>query len=283
MRHIKSVLMAPSCSPSPSLPFAFLVEEREAITNMIANFGNQVFATVMDSYNYKDALERVVPSVAAEHVAAGGFWVLRPDSGVPEDAVVAALRAAESAFGVDINEKGYKIPRGVGVIQGDGISAERINTIVSAVHAAGFSIQSVAFGMGGGLLQKVHRDTMSFAVKLNHIVYAENGAAVDVMKAPQDDPGKDSLPGRLGVRRVDGIPTVFPWEEVSQEENMLQVVYDCGPVPEYKWETFDELRKRVEWEWNSIPPTSQVISPTLSEKRRVLGEKIRRRTDNLSI
>jgi len=261
---------------------SFLIKEREAISNMIANFGNQVFATVMDSYSYKNALEQVVPSVAAEHVAAGGFWVLRPDSGVPEDAVVAALQAAESAFGANINEKGYKIPRGVGVIQGDGISAERINMIIDAVHAAGYSIQSVAFGMGGGLLQKVHRDTMSFAVKLNHIVYAKDDVAVDVMKAPQDDPGKDSLPGRLAVRRVAGIPTVFPLEEDEiREENMMQVVYDCGPVPEYKWESFDELRDRVEREWSSIPPTpfDGVISATLAEKRKALGEKIRRKTD----
>ena len=40
-----------------------------------------------------------MPSVAAEKVAAGGFWVLRPDSGDPTDAVIAALEAADKAFG----------------------------------------------------------------------------------------------------------------------------------------------------------------------------------------
>ncbi len=38
--------------------------------------------------------------------------------------------------------------------------------------------------MGGGLLQKVNRDTMSFATKLSFIRYA-NGQAVDVMKRPK--------------------------------------------------------------------------------------------------
>ncbi len=33
--------------------------------------------------------------------------------------------------------------------------------------------QSVAFGMGGGLLQRVNRDTLSLATKLCHIVYAD--------------------------------------------------------------------------------------------------------------
>lgn len=32
-----------------------------------------------------------------------------------------------------------------------------------------YAIQAVAFGMGGGLLQKVNRDTMSFATKLSFI------------------------------------------------------------------------------------------------------------------
>ena len=55
------------------------------------------------------ALDEVLPSVAAEKVAAGGFWVLRPDSGDPTDAVLAALRAADHTFGSDINAKGFKV------------------------------------------------------------------------------------------------------------------------------------------------------------------------------
>lgn len=47
--------------------------------------------------------------------------------------------------------------------------------------------------------------------------------AADVMKQPTTDSGKFSLPGVLAVKRVNGIPTVFPAGEVSQEENMLKV------------------------------------------------------------
>lgn len=45
------------------------------------------------------ALAEVLPAVRAEKMAAGGFWVLRPDSGDPIDAVVAGLRAADKTFG----------------------------------------------------------------------------------------------------------------------------------------------------------------------------------------
>ncbi len=89
------------------------------------------------------------------------------------------LLAAEKVFGCDVNSKGFKIPRGCSVIQGelaawfaapcqrllpltgalphagDGIDCGTMEDILAAVHAAGFSAQSVGFGMGGGLLQKV--------------------------------------------------------------------------------------------------------------------------------
>lgn len=38
-------------------------------------------------------------------------------AGDPTGAVLAGLRAAERAFGADVNSKGFKVPRGVGVIQ----------------------------------------------------------------------------------------------------------------------------------------------------------------------
>ena len=38
-------------------------------------------------------------------------------AGDPTDVVLAALVAAERAFGADVNAKGFKVPRGVGVIQ----------------------------------------------------------------------------------------------------------------------------------------------------------------------
>lgn len=83
--------------------------------------------------------------------------------------------------------------------------------------------------MGGGLLQRVNRDTMQFATKLNHIVYAD-GTTRDVAKMPKTDVNKCSLPGVLGVKRVGGVPTVFPAHMLEAGENLLEVVYDCGLV-----------------------------------------------------
>ena len=67
--------------------------------------------------------------------------ILRPDSGDPLEAVLAALRAAEKVFGVDINKKGFKVPRGCGVIQGDGIDYDSLSRMLDGIIEAGFSIE----------------------------------------------------------------------------------------------------------------------------------------------
>ena len=80
-------------------------------------------------------------------------------------------------------------------------------------------------------MQRVNRDTMSFATKLSHIVY-QDGTTADLMKAPKSDPSKASLPGILAVKRVDGVPTAVPADdlEMLHAENLLQVVYDGRPA-----------------------------------------------------
>eukprot|EP00899_Mesostigma_viride_P010131 jgi/Mesvir1/19119/Mv12861-RA.1 len=253
--------------------------EREAIENLIERSGSGVFACVMDSYDYARALGEVLPAVAEKKLAKGGFMVLRPDSGDQVEAVLMALRAAEKVFGVDINSLGFKVPKGCSVIQGDAVTPTTLRSILDAVMDAGFSACAVAFGMGGGLLQKVNRDTMSFATKLSHIQYTPDGPGGslgdaerrrDIMKAPVTDASKDSLPGILQVRRENGIPMVYPVGATEgavgpfEGENMLQVVYDCGPV-DCGWERFADVRKRLATEWESLPPVADVVSAPLRE------------------
>jgi len=243
--------------------------ERLAMMNMLEHFGgdNTVFAIVMDSYDYDNALNKVLPAVAAAHKKRGGTMVLRPDSGDPVECILSALRAGEKNFPTRKNMKGFKVIEGMAAIQGDGINYHTVRDILDATCAAGFSAQNVAFGMGGGLLQRVNRDTMSFATKLSFIRYAD-GSQREVMKRPRTDGGKLSLPGVLKVRREGGklwVDPRGPDEAHDAATNELKIVYDHGPVSGV-WDTFSTVQARVRAQWVITPKKHNPVSPGLQQR-----------------
>jgi nicotinic acid phosphoribosyltransferase len=117
--------------------------EEEAIRNMIDKFGTGIYSIVMDSYDYTNALKKILPKIAPYKKSKGGYFVIRPDSGDPTEAVLEALEAADAVFGSQTNKKGYKILQGAGVIQGDGINITTLEKIQNAVLEKGYSAQNV--------------------------------------------------------------------------------------------------------------------------------------------
>lgn len=254
--------------------------EQEAVERMMEMFGQNelvnklgIFATVGDSYNYKNFLTKIVPAVASKYAGKYGLWVLRPDSGNPVECVIQGLRAAEKAFGVTLNKKGYKVLNGAAVIQGDGITIVEIGNILEATQQEGFSVENVAFGMGAGLLQKLNRDTLSMATKLSHITY-NTGAFQDIMKRPSDDKGKYSLPGVMKVVCEDapGVLKVFPVETETKFPNVLEVVYDKAPI-DIQWPSFDHLKTKINHLFTVVPAKGDAISTQMYHKIAELIDK----------
>lgn len=227
-----------------------------------------IVSVVADSTDYDKFLWSIVPELVETVQRKNQIFVARPDSGNPLTCVLDGLRALESAFGYTTNSKGYKVLNNSAVIQGDGLNVAMIKTIARAVVEAGYSIQNVAFGMGGGLLQKQDRDTLKAAIKLCYTRTAD-GTLHDIMKAPTDDISKTSLPGSLQVNTVDGIPTVFPalatWEDKVSFHNRLQPIYDCGPT-DYEWDDFDTVRNRARRQYHSMPKHAEVLSNQMKAK-----------------
>lgn len=88
------------------------------------------------------------------------------------------------------------------------------------------------------------------------------------MKKPKTDGGKTSLPGKLKVERVNGVPTVFPLVDGDENpDGMMQTVWDKGPV-KVEWEDFDTLRARVKREWVALPKVNDPVSQPLKEEIR---------------
>lgn len=268
--------------------------EIAAMNNLIDKFPGKMVACVMDSYNYDHALETFLPLIQKKLSELGaGTFVIRPDSGDPVIQVLKGLRAALAAEfpnkTITVNGNNFIVFSNVSVIQGDGIDYNTVKEILDAVQAAGFSAENVAFGMGGGLLQKVNRDTLGFATKLSYVKLS-GGDAMDIMKAPQGVPEKHSLPGIMQVMNNKSTRThhtVFPIEGVEKAKkegyvNSMVTVYDNGVCNEaYLTEAFYSIRTRVNSEWISCKETFFVSdkwgSPlhiSMQEKRKTTAETI---------
>ncbi|MFA6082205.1 MAG: nicotinate phosphoribosyltransferase [Patescibacteria group bacterium] len=175
--------------------------EADAYANMLTAYPTGTVAVVSDSYDVFNACRSIWGGQLKERVLArDGVLVIRPDSGNPPEVVTQVLDILGQTFGFTTNDKQYRVlhPK-VRVIQGDGIDYAMITQILTAMRQAGWSADNLAFGSGGGLLQKVNRDTQRFAFKCSAAQI--DGTWRDVMKDPVTDPGKRSKAGHLALVR----------------------------------------------------------------------------------
>lgn len=209
--------------------------EEKAFDNMLTQFGSGMLACVSDSYDIYNACANLWGTKLKNKICfMDGSLVIRPDSGNPADVVLGCLKILGEKFGLQTNDKGYKLlhPK-IRLIQGDGIEFESTHEILSAMLMNGWSADNVAFGMGGGLLQKVNRDTQKFAFKCSSIKVG--GEWHDVYKDPATDSGKRSKRGRLKL--VDGVTMS---ETMPGDDQLSEVFRDGTCLNEQK---FDEIRK----------------------------------------
>ena len=221
--------------------------EAAAYKNMLDQFANKggLVAVVSDSYDIYNAVSNIWGKQLRQQVEeSGATLIVRPDSGKPEEVVLEVLERLYAEFGGYTNNKGYCVLADcVRVIQGDGVNLQSIAVILDVIKQAGFSIDNVAFGMGGGLLQKVDRDTLSFAMKASAIKV--NNQWRDVYKQPITDVGKHSKKGRLAVVRTEqGIETMRADDLPIASANMLRPVFRNGDL--LIDDSLDTIRKRTQ-------------------------------------
>jgi nicotinamide phosphoribosyltransferase len=218
--------------------------EAEAYANMIDRFGEpgKLVAVVSDSYDVFNAVSELWGKTLKDQVLrSGATLVVRPDSGNPPEVVVEVARRLAAAFGTSTNKAGYTVLNPcVRIIQGDGMDLNEIDVVLTALTGARFSAENVAFGMGGGLLQKVDRDTLKWAMKASAIKVG--GFWHDVYKDPVTDPGKVSKKGRQAlVRDAKGWRTV---PAAQARDNRLVPVYRDGKL--LSQTSFDAIRARAD-------------------------------------
>jgi nicotinamide phosphoribosyltransferase len=221
--------------------------EIEQFRQMIRCFAKpgSLFAVVSDGYDIMAACDKW-GALRDEIVASGAMLVVRPDSGDPVKMSLDVIRRLERHYGSTVNDKGFKVLNNVRVIYGDGINELTVESILLSLEYARYSADNIAFGMGGGLLQQLDRDTQKFAMKASAAQI--DGRWVDVFKDPVSDRGKTSKRGRMSLfrntmngelmtLRTDQGPVAEEWADE------MVVVFRDGAL--MNQQTFAEIRSRV--------------------------------------
>ena len=210
--------------------------EVDAYSNMLNVYAKNgaTLACVSDSYDYINAVDNIWGKELKEQVIkSGATIVIRPDSGNPLELIPYTLKSIAKSFGY-VNTKKGKLLNHIRIIWGDGINFEMIDKILALITKDGWSADNVNFGMGATLLQKVNRDTYSFAYKSSAIKI--DGKWKGICKNPKTDPNKKSKSGRIGVEVVDGEYLVRDLDK-DTFENALKTVFLNGEfLVDYKFE-----------------------------------------------
>ena len=222
--------------------------ETEAYANILTNYPTGLVAVVSDSYDLFHAVNNIWGVALKDDVVSRqGRVVVRPDSGDPIEITLKTVEALGAKFGFTVNSKGYKVlPDYIRMIQGDGVTAVTIGAILNNFAVHGWSAENIAFGMGGGLLQQVNRDTLRFAMKACEIDI--NDTTYPVSKRPATDPSKGSMAWRQYVYEDRGRIFPSPVIDSDQGDRLDRMVYEArenhGLRTLYR-ESFFDIKKRV--------------------------------------
>lgn len=219
-------------------------------------YPNTSFSAVLDSYDYWNVIENVLPQLREEIMAHNGCMLMRGDSGDCVEVVTKTVFKLWELFGGTVNSKGYKVldPH-VKAIYGDSITIQRCEEIYRILEANGFACSNVALGVGSfsmqcieedGILKPFTRDTFSSCIKAT---YCEiENQPYPIFKNPKDGGFKKSQKGCCVVTRNESGTLVyqdgFTWEEATgAPENLLVTVYKDGIVK--KEQSLQEIRNRL--------------------------------------
>ena len=206
-------------------------------------YPNTSFSAVLDSYDYWNIIDNVLPELKPEIMAHNGCMLMRGDSGDCVEVVTKTVFKLWNQFGGTINSKGYKVldPH-VKAIYGDSITVQRCEEVYRILEENGFACSNVALGVGSfsmqcieedGVLKPFTRDTFSSCIKAT---YCEiEGNPYPIFKDPKDGGFKTSQKGCCAVFKDDNgeftYKDEYTWEEVCRNpKNELISVFKDGKL-----------------------------------------------------
>ncbi len=212
------------------------------------------FSAVLDSYDYWNIIDNVLPQLRTEIMNHKGCMLMRGDSGDCVEVVTKTVFKLWEEFGGTVNSKGYKVldPH-VKAIYGDSITVQRCEEIYKILTENGFACSNVALGVGSfsmqcieeeGILKPFTRDTFSSCIKAT---YCEiDNVPYPIFKNPKDGGFKKSQKGCCIVTQDDNGEFTFTdghtWAEATADkDNKLVTVFKDGKM--ISEQTLREIRQ----------------------------------------
>ena len=220
-------------------------------------YPNTSFSAVLDSYDYWNVIDNILPQLKPEILVHNGCMLMRGDSGDCVEVVTKTVFKLWEEFGGTTNSKGYKVldPH-VKAIYGDSITVQRCEQIYKILMENGFACSNVALGVGSfsfqcieedGILKPFTRDTFSSCIKATYCEIDDK--PFQIFKNPKDGGFKKSQKGCCVVVKGSDDKLIYvdgrTWEEahVSGEDakvNLLQPVFKDGQL--IKEQSLAEIR-----------------------------------------
>lgn len=215
-------------------------------------YPNTSFSAVLDSYDYWNVVENILPKLKNEIMNHNGCFLVRGDSGDCVDVVTRTVFKLWEEFGGTTNSKGYKVldPH-VKAIYGDSITVQRCEQIYDILEKNGFAASNVALGVGSfsfqcieedGVLKPFTRDTFSSCIKAT---YCEiDGKPYPIFKNPKDGGFKKSQRGLCHVYKGSDGKLTFKDGYTSENlpmNNLLETVFRDGKL--VKEQSLQEIRR----------------------------------------
>ncbi len=119
------------------------------------------FSAMLDSYDYWNVIDNVLPQLREEIMAHNGCMLMRGDSGDCVEVVTKTVFRLWDIFGGTVNDKGYKVldPH-VKAIYGDSITIHRCEEIYKILIQNGFACSNVALGVGSFSMQCIEEEDL---------------------------------------------------------------------------------------------------------------------------
>lgn len=204
-------------------------------------YPNTSFSAVLDSYDYWNVIDNILPKLKKEILEHNGCMLMRGDSGDCVEVVTKTVFKLWDIFGGTVNSKGYKVlnPK-IKAIYGDSITIQRCEKIYQILMENGFACSNVALGVGSfsfqcveenGVLKPFTRDTFSSCIKATYCEIEDK--PFPIFKNPKDGGFKKSQKGCCIVYKDNYEYTYkdeFTWEEACGEANLLRTVFKDGKL-----------------------------------------------------